>query len=247
MYSTSVYQYIPRQIVVLNVGDSPRRYNTVYSKNLKLHKGADNRIQFQFLNQEQKPIDITGKEITIRIINSTNSAVLLRKALTPILPLTGITELQLPSSELDGIISQKATYSIEIPVDSFNVPVFVAGDGGARGMIEIVDGILPAHTPSIEIGIATHAIPSGTEVTYYSDVLNTSYAQTLSIQPFLTNFTGTIIVKGSTVPNAEWYDIMDATYIETSDTDLYNIEGFHPYIKVAITSTSGEVDKLLAR
>ena len=33
----------------------------VYAKPLTLNKGVDNKIQFQFLNQEQKPVDITGK------------------------------------------------------------------------------------------------------------------------------------------------------------------------------------------
>jgi hypothetical protein len=42
----------------------------VYAKPLTLNKGVDNRIQFQFLNQEQKPVDITGKSITCRIPKS---------------------------------------------------------------------------------------------------------------------------------------------------------------------------------
>ena len=50
-----------------------------YAKTLTLHKGVDNQIQFQFLNQEQKPIDITGKEITCRIISYDGSQVLLNK------------------------------------------------------------------------------------------------------------------------------------------------------------------------
>ena len=54
MYSTSVKIYTPRQTVVLYSGSSPRRYMTVYSKNLKIHKGIDNQIQFQFINQDQK-------------------------------------------------------------------------------------------------------------------------------------------------------------------------------------------------
>ena len=32
-----------------------------YSKPLTLHRGVDNQIQFQFLNQEQKKVDITGQ------------------------------------------------------------------------------------------------------------------------------------------------------------------------------------------
>ena len=53
----------------------------VYAKPLTLNKGVDNKIQFQFLNQEQKPVDITGKSITCRVLNYNGTAVLLRKAL----------------------------------------------------------------------------------------------------------------------------------------------------------------------
>ena len=73
MYSTSVFYYVQRNIVVLLSGYSPRRYMPVYAKPLTLHKGVDNQIQFQFLNQEQKPVDITGKSITCRILNYTGN------------------------------------------------------------------------------------------------------------------------------------------------------------------------------
>jgi hypothetical protein len=90
VYSTAVFYYVQRNIVVLLSGNSPRRYMPVYAKPLTLHKGVDNQIQFQFLNQEQKPIDITGKEITCRILNNEGNEVLLQKALTLQLPVTGI-------------------------------------------------------------------------------------------------------------------------------------------------------------
>ena len=61
MYSTQVFVYTQRQIVVLLSGYSPRSYMPQYAKPLTLHKGVDNQIQFQFLNQQQKPVDITGK------------------------------------------------------------------------------------------------------------------------------------------------------------------------------------------
>ena len=82
MYSTQVFIYTQRQIVVLLSGYSPRSYMPQYAKPLTLHKGVDNQIQFQFLNQQQKPVDITDKSIVCRIINNTGGEVLLQKALT---------------------------------------------------------------------------------------------------------------------------------------------------------------------
>ena len=123
MYSTSVYYYIPRQIVVLYIGNSPRRYQTVYAKNLTLHRGVDNKLQFQFINQEEKTVNVTDKEITFRLISYDGKTILLSKTLTELLPVTGIVQLELSSSDLENIDPQNAYYSLEIPVDNFDLPV----------------------------------------------------------------------------------------------------------------------------
>lgn len=131
MYSTQVFIYTQRQIVVLLTGYSPRSYMPQYAKPLTLNKGVDNQIQFQFLNQEQKPVDITGKEITCRIINYKGNQVLIQKALTLQLSLTGIASLFLNSADLEAIDTQKCYYSLEIPVGEFDFPVFVDQNAGA--------------------------------------------------------------------------------------------------------------------
>jgi hypothetical protein len=114
VYSTQVFIYTQRQIVVLLSGYSPRSYMPQYAKPLTLHKGVDNQIQFQFLNQQQKPVDITGKSIVCRIINNTGGAVLLQKALTLQLPATGIAALELGPADIDGFDAQKCYYSLAI-------------------------------------------------------------------------------------------------------------------------------------
>ena len=107
----------------------------VYAKPLTLHKGVDNQIQFQFLNQEQKPVDITGKSITCRILNYQGNELLIQKALTLQLPATGIAALILNPAELEDIVAQKCYYTLEIPVGDFDFPVFVDSNAGARGDI----------------------------------------------------------------------------------------------------------------
>ena len=155
MYSTAVFYYTQRQIVVLLTGTSPRRYMPVYAKTLTLHKGVDNQIQFQFLNQEQKPVDITGKSITCRILNYQANEILVQKALTLQLPLTGIAALILNPADLENIDPQKCYYTLEIPVGDFDFPVFVDSNAGARGDTNIVNSILPSFVPSMPITIPT--------------------------------------------------------------------------------------------
>jgi len=230
-----------------------------YAKPLTLHRGVDNQIQFQFLNQEQKPVDITGKTITCRILNADGTSVLINKALTPQLPLTGICALELNAAEIEDIPAQKAYYSLEIPVGSFDYPVFVDQNAGARGDMNIVDSVLPSFVPSANITIPTgqpfpnldqnnsvaNALPNAN--TYYSSVINTQDNPILTIQTSYVEFNGDVIVSGSTQPDTEWYPITTDTYANATDTFGYTIVGFHPFVRMEFVSNAGAVTNILAR
>jgi hypothetical protein len=220
----------------------------VYAKNLKLHKGVDNRIQFKFVNQEQKPVDITDAEITIRVLSSDGTKVLIKKALTNTLPATGLAEFQLLSTELENINAQKAMYSLEIPQSSFDLPVFVDSDAGARGMMFIEDSVLPKHVPSMDVTIPSHSTPVSNTVTFTSSVINTTYNPVLTIQAYYANFSGIVKVQGSTIPDNDWYDITEPTvYLDQSTTDYYTVNGYHPYVRLQFQCTQGDVTSLLVR
>ena len=125
MYSSSVYNFTPKYQVVLFEGDSPRRYQIVYAKNLTLNKGVDNKIQFQFLNQEQKPIDLTGKEITFRFINSEGTSVDIQKTVNVTLPLKGLANLTVTQAELMQIDAQLGSFSLDIVEGNLTLPIFI--------------------------------------------------------------------------------------------------------------------------
>ena len=227
----------------------------VYAKPLTLHKGVDNQLQFQFLNQEQKPVDITGKEISFRIINYNGSQVLLRKALTLQLPLTGIASVYISPAEIEDFPAQQAHYSLEIPVGAFDFPVFVDQNAGARGDLNIVNSILPAFVPSETITIPTgqefpnlHGNgPLSNAVTYFTSVINTSDNPVLTIQAHYTEYEGDVTIEGSSIVDGDWYPITTTTYSNVTDTFGYSITGFHPYVRVAFTSNTGAVTNILAR
>lgn len=255
MYSTAVFVYYQRNIVVLLSGNSPRRYMPVYAKPMTLHKGVDNQLQFQFLNQEQKPVDITGKEITCRLISYNGAEVLLRKALTVTFGATGIAVLQLNAAEIEDIPAQKAHYSLEIPVGAFDYPVYVDQNAGARGEMNIVNSVLPAFIPSESVTIPTGQpfpnlsnTPLGNANVYYSSIINTTDNPILTIQTRLTEYYGNVTIEG-TVENqgGDWYPITNSTYSNVTDTFGYTIHGYHPFVRMVFTSNSGAVTNILAR
>ena len=255
MYTTSVFVYTQRQIVVLLSGNSPRKYMPVYAKPLTLHKGVDNKIQFQFLNQEQKPVDITGKDITCRILNYDGTEVLISKALDLDYALTGIASLNLNAADIEDIPQQKAFYSLEIPVGAFDYPVFVDSNAGARGVMNIVDSVLPSFVPSALITIPTgQPFPNisnssgNTNVVYYTSVINTEDNPILTIQTKYEEYYGNVTILGSTIVDGDWYTITEDNELDNiTETRGYTVHGFHPYVKVQFTSNSGAVTNILAR
>lgn len=231
-----------------------------YAKPLTLNKGVDNQIQFQFLNQEQKPVDITGKTIICRVINTAGNEVLLKKALTLQLPATGICALFVNAAEIENIDAQKAFYSLEIPVDEFDFPVFVDQNAGARGDMNIVNSVLPSFVPSESVSIPTgqpfpnldinnsieNALPNST--TYYSSIINTNDNPILTLQAKLTEYNGDILIEGTcNQQGTDWYPITSNAYSNNSDTHGWTIQGYHPYIRMAFVSNTGAVTNILAR
>ena len=228
----------------------------VYAKPLTLNKGVDNKIQFQFLNQEQKPVDITGKSITCRVLNYNGTEVLLRKALDLDFALTGIASLNLNAADIEDIDAQKAYYSLEIPVGEFDYPVFVDQNAGARGVMNIVNSVLPNFLPSYSLTIPTgqqfpNTNPNGSgeaNLTYFSSVLSTSDNPVLTIQTEYIEFYGNTTIQGSSIVDNDWYDIVTTEEVANSTVTVgYVIQGFHPYIRMQFTSNAGAVTNILTR
>jgi hypothetical protein len=226
----------------------------VYAKPLTLHKGVDNQLQFQFLNQEQKPVNITGKSITCRIISYQGNQVLLQKALTLQLPATGICSLFVNAADIEDIDTQKCYYSLEIPVGEFNFPVFVDQNAGARGDLNIVNSVLPNFVPSYEVTIPTgqpfpNVSPNNiSNQTYYTSVVSTNDNPICTFQTHFDQFNGNVVIEGSTIPDNDWYPItIDPLLANVTETRGYTVRGFHPYIRMQFVSNAGAVTNVLVR
>jgi len=222
----------------------------VYSRNLKIHKGVDNQLQFQFINQDQKPVNITGKTLTCRLMSYDGSEILLQKSLTPLLPVTGIATLEVTTNETLGMDTALCYYSISIPDGAFEYPVFVDDNSGGRGIINITDSILPKYVKSMDLGFLAHSAPTiEMPVTYFSETYRGKDASNYTVQLVFDGFIGTINIQGSISSAAdEWYDITNpSTYTDYVGTDYFNIDGCHAFIRVQMVSSGGTIGKILFR
>jgi hypothetical protein len=161
MYSTQVYLYQQlTRVLLMDTGGGETfiyRYDPVYAKRLTINKGVDNVILFEFINQQEKPVNITGSNFLFRVINTESNELLLQKEMTILNAATGRAKVQFSGSELLEVLAQPASYSIQRtqPGGGYSDAVFVDAQAGARASVDIVDSVLPQFVPSAPLTIPT--------------------------------------------------------------------------------------------
>jgi hypothetical protein len=180
MYSTQVYLYQQlTRVLLMDTGGGETfiyRYDPVYAKRLTINKGVDNVLLFEFVNQEQKPVNITGSSFIFRVIDTASNELLLQKSMDILNAATGRAKVQFSGNELLEVLGQPASYSIQRtqPSGGYSDAVFVDAQAGARAPVDIVDSVLPQFVPSAELTIPTIELSSqasygGTSYSNYPD------------------------------------------------------------------------------
>jgi hypothetical protein len=263
MYVTTAYLYQQIQTVLLvdtsGVGAVfDRRWKPVYAKNLKLNLGVDNVILFQFQNQDQKPVNISGATFTFRIISQNGENLLYARELVSLNNALGRAKVTIPAAETLAFQAQPASWSLEISSGVLDQAVFTDDYAGARGSIDIVDSVFPAFMASQELTIPDQAPDSSV---YYTSVLYTDGRSLTTFQLDPVAFTGVLRVEGATNDgdtNGEWYDIpfydlknsslVDDLHFSSSTERLgINVEGYHPYLRLSLEITNGNIDLITYR
>jgi hypothetical protein len=261
MYSTTAYLYQQIQTVLLvDISGAyfDKRWQPVYAKQLKLNLGVDNVILFQFLNQDQKPVNITGATFTFRIISQNGENLLYAKELVSLSNSLGRAKVTIPAADTLLMQEQPASYSIEISSGALDQAVFVDDNSGARGDIDIVDSVFPAFVASQELTIPNQAPNANV---YYSSTLNTDGTRLTTFQLDTANLTGNLSVQGSSDATAQtvlWYDVSfedlktgntvsSVSFTNASERLGINVSGYHPYLRLEFGISGGNVDTITYR
>lgn len=263
MYVTTAYLYQQIQSVLLvditGVGAVfNRRWRPVYAKNLKLNLGVDNVILFQFQNQDQKPVNISGATFTFRIISQNGQDLLYAKELVSLNNGLGRAKVTIPAADTLAFQAQPASWSLEVSSGILDQAVFTDDYAGARGDIDIVDSVFPAFVASSHLTIPDQAPDSSI---YYTSVLYTDGRRQTTFQLDPVAFTGSLRVEGATNDGdtpQEWYDISFFDYRTNSTRDVISfadstervgisVEGYHPYLRLSLDITEGNVDLITYR
>jgi hypothetical protein len=169
MYSTTAYIYQQKtQVLMMDSGAGETftyRYSPVYAKKLTINKGVDNVILFEFINQEEKPVNITGSTFMFRAISQSGGDLLIEQPLVTLSATTGRAKVTLTQSDLINLQAQPASYSLtRTQPGGLTEAVFVDAKAGARADVDIVDSVLPQFIPSTELTIPTTELSN--QVTY---------------------------------------------------------------------------------
>lgn len=262
MYSTQVYLYQQKhEVLLVDLAEliSDIRWRPVYAKNLKLNKGVDNVILFQFYNQDQKPVDVSDSVLVFRLIDQTGQSLLLTQPLEPVNAARGKMRLIVKAADLTDIPPHISSYSItrvrdegEFYGDStitgvdFVEPVFVDDHAGARGVVDVVDSVFPVYIPSAEVTIPDQFNP-GDEV--YSSAVTKDTDGVLTFQLFFDQYEGTVTAEGSVGPYGTWIPALEAplSVVDTDTTLLLNVLGHFERVRLKFEPTTGTVNRILVR
>ena len=159
MYSTQAYIYQQiTQVLLIDTGAGETfiyRYDPVYAKRLTINKGVDNVLLFEFINQQEKPVNITGSTFVFRVINTESDELLIQETMVILNAPTGRAKVTLTAEQLLEVLAQPASYSITRTSGNLTEAVFTNAQAGARAPLDIVDSALPQHVPSSPLTIPT--------------------------------------------------------------------------------------------
>ena len=265
MYSTTIYLY--QQIIRVLLIDTSggyftARYDPVYAKTLTVNKGVDNVLLFEFINQDQKPVNITGSTFRFRLLNQTGDELLIEKDMTVLSASLGRVKVVLDTADTINIVAQPGSYSIERTQGNYVQAAFTDDNAGARADCDIVDSILPQFMSSQPVTIPTingknswpqpgpqswpdwalnpQPLNAYYLTEYYSSHINTTGASLTTIKYDLVHFTGTIKAQAAQDYEALWVDVTNSTeYFDETGTFYINVVGFHPLLRLGINNSQG--------
>ena len=271
MYSTQAYIYQQlTSVLTIDTGDGESftyRYNPVYAKKLTINKGVDNVLLFQFINQEEKPVNVTGSTFMFRVINTAGTELLIEAPLTILNAPLGRAKVTLPSTDLFAVLAQPANYSITKASGNLNEAVFTNAQSGARAPLDIVDSALPRYVPSWPLTIPTVKLsaqgsydgaswgsyssnsywsgnPDGAN--YWNSFLNTEFYSSFivpqnpitTIQMDLIGYTGTIKAQAAEDYEAVPINVTESTtYLNHTGTIYMNVVGWYPLVRLCFNNS----------
>jgi hypothetical protein len=261
MQSNNIYYYANAVDVQLDLDPTiTTRNRIVYQRTVKIYKGVDNTLQFNFKNSDQKAVNITGWDVSFNVISDTDGVVILSKLATVVDLLNGIVTVELNELDLIGLDREFYNYTLSVtdPLTGKTKPVYVDDNYDVRGELSVLSGRYPTFLPSIQVGFPTDSNVTVTTSAIHSESPSRQLSTSHTAQFYFDNFTGNIAVQatldslppnGATSANVtlSWATISTLPYVNQTTPDYYNFDGVFTAVRFNIAKDSGTVTSALYR
>ncbi len=240
------------------------RYRRVYNRNVKLYRGADNRIDIQIRNSDEKAYDVSGyDDFVFNLVNRETKELILSKDCVIQNAATGKIYVILTEGELTDIESGFYQYSIigQIRNEADNTlvlnktPLYIDAQYGVFSNLEIFGDVFgePVDSAVIDEFREFKVTIGGTEKFLLSSIINAqpqlSTPQSLhTFQFYYTNYSGTVVIQGSQSDGGNpqvWVDL-DTEEMTNQSTPTYkNIVGKWNWFRVKFGNTLNDTAKFV--
>lgn len=228
------------------------RYRKVYNRNLKVFRSADNRIDLQVKNSDQKPISTAGSTLVFNLLSREGKDLVWSKDCEVVSDVVGRYRITITREELLDLEIGNYEYSVvqetrdDINSTNYRVirrtPLYMDSQYDAVGTLEIVDDLLGSVQDSLVVDKFSYTNPftigetnSPFNVSSIIDAQpNINIPQSLHTFVFYsTNYEGSITIQGSLREDAApsvWSDI--ATFQLEGDLVYKNVTGKYRWFRV---------------
>jgi hypothetical protein len=229
-------------------------YRKMYTRNMKLYKGIDNKFQIKLLNGDQKLINAVGQTVSWILLDRNTAELKCMLTKTVEGSDNSLVQFTVNEGDLEPINGGMYMYSAYLTDEAGNRTILY-GDSqyGASVPVEIISNSFPQVYPSIVLdaftttpsGKYTSAVNARPELNGKNNALHTAaiystgYTGTVNIEVTLDNGI-TEIVNWATLDTVDIYD----------NLQYVNFTGVFTFVRfrtVDDPSNTGTVDKILYR
>lgn len=258
-------QLIPRYLVnnrttvVVNDTGFITEYRPVYSRNLKVYRGIDNKIEFKIVNADQKPISLTSKTIKLVAFDESNNQVL-EETGTNHSTIKGLTTITVSENDLLSVKDQFLKYSIHVEDANQNKTITYSNvHFDNNGVMQVLSDAFPGAKESKSVTTFTedpgetgvddsvwhsesiNAEPgiNGNEAVHTAAIYTDSYVGDVKVQVTLDNAIGV---------STNWADVATVTLNNETAPVPVNFVGVFNYVRFeASANPADKISKILVR
>ena len=262
------YLYNNRVTVITNDVGFITEYKPVYRNQVRITKGIDNVLQFKFLNADQKPVDIFGKQIifvaydekSIKVLEET--ATVLDDGITT--STKGLTSVTIGKTSLENLPQQYLSYAVYIDDGSAGQTLTYANSHfDAGGTIYLDASVFPEPRGDVELrftAVASVLIADddrSDSVNYWAtDPVSAtpsgetySYDNAIIVTPVIDS--ANLVIQYSQdkqiTYGTNWIDITPTNITSDSTESTFEFSGTYEYIRVYITQDPETITTILLR